>query len=99
MSSIFNINIAFSGPECLGDRTGGFAARWWTNAMAPVVLIVLHALVFCVRLARAGVGKREELAWAALGSWTMWCKLIVSIAAVVDAFDSSSLICSSLPSA
>ena len=44
ISSIFNVNIAFSGPECLGDGSGGYASRWVTNAMAPLAIILFHVI-------------------------------------------------------
>ena len=70
VSSIFNFSIAFSGPECFGE--GGYSARWATNAMAPVVLIVLHGIVFCIRLAQG----KEGVASQAVGSLVLWCKII-----------------------
>jgi hypothetical protein len=75
VSSIVNFNIAFSGPECLG---GTFATRWWTNAMAPMVIMVLHAPVYYICLALAGGDeeKKKQVSSAALGSWALWCKLI-----------------------
>lgn len=75
VSSIVNFNIAFSGPECLG---GTFATRWWTNAMAPIVIMVLHAPVYYICLALAGGDeeKKKQVSSAALGSWALWCKLI-----------------------
>ena len=76
VSSIFNFSIAFSGPECLGG--GGYSARWATNAMAPVVLIVLHGIVFCIRHCLAG-GDEEKKARVfsqGLGSFVLWMKII-----------------------
>ena len=73
ISPIFNFQIAFSGPECFGDGSGGFEARWWANAaMAPVALILFHVIVFQIRKA---LGK-ERVASQAVGSFVLWCKLI-----------------------
>ena len=75
ISAIFNVNIAFSGPECLGDSSGGsgYVSRWWFNAIGgPLAIILFHAIVFQIRKAQG----KEGVALQAVGSFVLWCKII-----------------------
>jgi hypothetical protein len=78
VSSLFSFNIAFSGPECLGDGSGGYSARWATNAMSPVALFLFHVIVFCIRYLLTGGDeeKKARVFWQGRGSFVLWTKLI-----------------------
>ena len=80
LGSLVTFSIAFSGPECFGTDDGAgsvFVGRWWLNACAPLVLMLLHAVVFCIRSMRSKKesGEQERVWWQVSGSGYLWGKV------------------------
>ena len=80
LGSVVTLSIAFSGPECFGTDDGAgspFVRRWWLKACAPLVLMLLHAVVFGIRsmLSKKERGEQERVSWQVSGSGYLWGKV------------------------
>jgi hypothetical protein len=83
MSTVFNLQVSFAGPECFGEW--GYEDRWTMNAFLPVIVLLLHSLVFLIRWATAKANADPPLTveeakgrvkYALSGSLAFWYKML-----------------------
>ena len=70
ISTLFNLQISFAGPECFGEW--GFAGRWAANVLSPLLLLVIHGIVYLVKLKRAKSDDKDAIFWQLKGSGVFW---------------------------
>ena len=75
IAAFFDFNISLAGPECFGEW--GYAQQWTLNAFGPILLLVVHGVVYCIRYCRASSPEiKQRVFWQLLGSLLFWVKMI-----------------------
>jgi hypothetical protein len=75
IAAFFNFNISLAGPECFGEW--GYAQQWALNAFGPVILLLVHGMVYVMRhCCASSPEKRARFSWQFVGSLFFWVKMI-----------------------